>query len=64
MKLAAATILAFASSAAAFSAPTMTFSLGKGKKGKKAVVKVSWLCFLNGDFSMVGFCLHTQNGSP
>ncbi len=42
MKIAAASVLAFASSAAAFSAPTMTFSLGKKKAAAAAPKPVSW----------------------
>jgi hypothetical protein len=41
MKLAVASVLSLASSAAAFQAPTMTFSLGKKKAAVKAAPAVS-----------------------
>ena len=41
MKLSAASTFALLSSAAAYQAPTMTFSFGKAKKAAKAAPKVS-----------------------
>jgi hypothetical protein len=44
MKLAVATLLA--TSAAAFQAPTMTFSMGRKKKTAPAKKVVSWLFYM------------------